>query len=793
MIDKQVISTFSTKLLKRNMAKKAVKNKSKKSKSKKSRGIARDVTGIALITIAILIGASIVSYNPLDPPNGSASIVSNRLNIAGAYIAFYLIHFTFGRILSLFIPIMMLIFAIELIRKKGYRQTFRNGLKLFIGVILATAIWEIIRDLQGIHGPLEFTGFIGFWFVDKMLEWLGRTGSVIILTGLALIYLTFTLRIRWAIIVNGFHTVFSWLGGLFSILNTSIRSDDKPGSKPKISHGSLLSTDDSDFNEQKNKDLFEPGSKIRDDIEIIDDKESLTEGTNSLNNIDLNTETIDDNSESIYLLPTADLLNEPEDVAESDLIDKKALHETAAMLEERLAEFGVKAKVVQIHPGPIITRFDLKPAPGVKIGRISSLADDLALALAARSIRIQAPIPGAGAVGIEVPNKHPKLVVLREIIETPVFQDSDKPLLLALGRSADGEVFVTDLAKMPHLMIAGTTGSGKSVCINTIIASILFKNKPDEVLIAMIDPKKLELSTYAELRRHHLLFIDDGDEVIATDPKNAVALLQSVVKEMEKRYTRLAEVGSRSITEYNESVEAGKVKPDENGNPAVKLPYIVVIIDELADLMLTAAKEVEEPIARLAQMARAIGIHLVVATQRPSVDVITGVIKANFPARLAFMVASKIDSRTILDRPGAESLLGKGDSLLMSNDAPFPLRIHGALITTDEVHRLIVHIVRQPAFIKRCKLDQPASLDSGTNGFSDGIDARDELFNEAVKLVVRHQQGSVSLIQRRLRVGYSRAGRILDQLEQAGVVGPFEGSKAREVMMDDDDLETFLQ
>ncbi|MDP8205972.1 MAG: DNA translocase FtsK 4TM domain-containing protein [Candidatus Electryonea clarkiae] len=775
------------------MAKKAVKNKSKKSKSKKSRGIARDVTGIALITIAILIGASIVSYNPLDPPNGSASIVSNRLNIAGAYIAFYLIHFTFGRILSLFIPIMMLIFAIELIRKKGYRQTFRNGLKLFIGVILATAIWEIIRDLQGIHGPLEFTGFIGFWFVDKMLEWLGRTGSVIILTGLALIYLTFTLRIRWAIIVNGFHTVFSWLGGLFSILNTSIRSDDKPGSKPKISHGSLLSTDDSDFNEQKNKDLFEPGSKIRDDIEIIDDKESLTEGTNSLNNIDLNTETIDDNSESIYLLPTADLLNEPEDVAESDLIDKKALHETAAMLEERLAEFGVKAKVVQIHPGPIITRFDLKPAPGVKIGRISSLADDLALALAARSIRIQAPIPGAGAVGIEVPNKHPKLVVLREIIETPVFQDSDKPLLLALGRSADGEVFVTDLAKMPHLMIAGTTGSGKSVCINTIIASILFKNKPDEVLIAMIDPKKLELSTYAELRRHHLLFIDDGDEVIATDPKNAVALLQSVVKEMEKRYTRLAEVGSRSITEYNESVEAGKVKPDENGNPAVKLPYIVVIIDELADLMLTAAKEVEEPIARLAQMARAIGIHLVVATQRPSVDVITGVIKANFPARLAFMVASKIDSRTILDRPGAESLLGKGDSLLMSNDAPFPLRIHGALITTDEVHRLIVHIVRQPAFIKRCKLDQPASLDSGTNGFSDGIDARDELFNEAVKLVVRHQQGSVSLIQRRLRVGYSRAGRILDQLEQAGVVGPFEGSKAREVMMDDDDLETFLQ
>jgi len=793
LIDKQVISTFSTKLLKRNMAKKAVKNKSKKSKSKKSRGIARDVTGIALITIAILIGASIVSYNPLDPPNGSASIVSNRLNIAGAYIAFYLIHFTFGRILSLFIPIMMLIFAIELIRKKGYRQTFRNGLKLFIGVILATAIWEIIRDLQGIHGPLEFTGFIGFWFVDKMLEWLGRTGSVIILTGLALIYLTFTLRIRWAIIVNGFHTVFSWLGGLFSILNTSIRSDDKPGSKPKISHGSLLSTDDSDFNEQKNKDLFEPGSKIRDDIEIIDDKESLTEGTNSLNNIDLNTETIDDNSESIYLLPTADLLNEPEDVAESDLIDKKALHETAAMLEERLAEFGVKAKVVQIHPGPIITRFDLKPAPGVKIGRISSLADDLALALAARSIRIQAPIPGAGAVGIEVPNKHPKLVVLREIIETPVFQDSDKPLLLALGRSADGEVFVTDLAKMPHLMIAGTTGSGKSVCINTIIASILFKNKPDEVLIAMIDPKKLELSTYAELRRHHLLFIDDGDEVIATDPKNAVALLQSVVKEMEKRYTRLAEVGSRSITEYNESVEAGKVKPDENGNPAVKLPYIVVIIDELADLMLTAAKEVEEPIARLAQMARAIGIHLVVATQRPSVDVITGVIKANFPARLAFMVASKIDSRTILDRPGAESLLGKGDSLLMSNDAPFPLRIHGALITTDEVHRLIVHIVRQPAFIKRCKLDQPASLDSGTNGFSDGIDARDELFNEAVKLVVRHQQGSVSLIQRRLRVGYSRAGRILDQLEQAGVVGPFEGSKAREVMMDDDDLETFLQ
>lgn len=448
--------------------------------------------------------------------------------------------------------------------------------------------------------------------------------------------------------------------------------------------------------------------------------------------------------------------------------------------------------MVRINPGPVITRYDLRLAPGTKLNKIVSLADDITMALKARAVRILAPIPGEGAVGVEVPNPITSTVRLHEIVSSSEFMESRDPLAIALGKNAQGEVFVADLAKMPHLLIAGTTGSGKSVCINTIITSLLLKNRPEDVLISMIDPKKIELSIYSELRRQHLLYLDDLDEVIATEPKNAVLLLKSVVQEMEHRYDSLAETGARSIIEYNQQVERGMIKPDEEGNEAVKLPYVVVIIDELADLMLTAAREVEEPIARLAQMARAVGIHLVVATQRPSVDVITGVIKANFPARMAFMVATKIDSRTILDRPGAEALLGKGDSLFLTSDSPFPVRIHGALITTDEVHAIVKHVVRQPAFVKSISLKLPESVQSLDGEDDLNPEARDSLFEPAGRLIIRYGQGSVSLIQRKLKVGYSRAGRILDQLEQAGVVGPFEGSKAREVLMDDEEFEALI-
>jgi S-DNA-T family DNA segregation ATPase FtsK/SpoIIIE len=360
-------------------------------------------------------------------------------------------------------------------------------------------------------------------------------------------------------------------------------------------------------------------------------------------------------------------------------------------------------------------------------------------------------------------------------------------LTIALGETISGQVFVTSLDRMPHLLVAGATGSGKSVCLNAIIASMLYKAHPSQVDFVLVDPKRLELSTYRKLRFHHLTFREDLDEEVVTTAQNALAVLRSLEWEMENRYTLLARVGVRNIGEYNTRLREGKL-PEQEGVPLKPLPYMVLVIDELADLMLIAAKDVEEPIARLTQMSRAVGIHLIVATQRPSVDVITGVIKANFPARLAFQVASKIDSRTILDMNGAEKLLGNGDMLFLPPGSPEPIRIHGAYISSEETERLLDHIRKQPRYEKDLLPIRTEGEDAnGAGGLIDG--QRDELFDEALKLVVRHQQGSISLLQRRLKIGYSRAARLIDQLEAAGVVGGFDGSKAREVLMDETQLE----
>ncbi len=781
------------------MPKKSQKKKKPVRQSKKvektKRSSVRDVIGIALITIAVLIVAAVISYNPNDPPNGSAEEVSNRLGLAGAWIAFTLIHFTFGRWISLVIPVLIALFSLELIRRKGFGLTVKTSLILVIASVLASTSWELIRIFKGMHGILEVTGLAGYGLAGLMTGWLGHTGSFIVLAGVILIFLTIVLGIRWAGPASIVHSAITGIGHLLGKMRIpKVAPIKKAKAEPRVNRMDRVPN--------KVVEVEDPEPGIEElaaemparDIEIVKDEYEPTGALNS--QIEQKKETDekqDKRKPPEYILPPVELLNLPDIPEEDEPLDDNALRQKAALLEDRLLEFGVKAEVIQIHPGPVVTRFDLKPAPGVKVGRIASLQDDLALSLAAPAIRIQAPIPGAGAVGIEIPNKSAQIVFIREIVESAVFQDSDSPLLVALGRTAKGDVYVTDLAKLPHLLIAGTTGSGKSICINTIIASILMRNKPEDVMIAMVDPKKLELSAYAELRKHHLLFLEENDEVIATESKNAVMLMQSIVHEMEERYTRLAEAGARNINEFNNLVEDGKVKPDEDGNEPHRLPYLVVIIDELADLMLTAARDIEEPIARLAQMARAVGIHLVVATQRPSVDVITGVIKANFPARIAFMVASKIDSRTILDRPGAETLLGKGDCLILTGTYPHPVRLHAAYVSTDEVHKLIAHVARQPAFIKQCQLVLPATTGGGSGGGITPDEGRDVLFEEAVRLVVRHQQGSVSLLQRRLKIGYSRAGRLLDQLEQAGVVGPFEGSKAREVMIQPDDVEEFLQ
>jgi len=446
---------------------------------------------------------------------------------------------------------------------------------------------------------------------------------------------------------------------------------------------------------------------------------------------------------------------------------KKALTDTANKLQKTLYSFGVSAKVENVSVGPAITRYELKPAEGVRVSKIANLADDIALNLAAESIRIEAPIPGKQAVGIEIPNKEKEMVLLREIIDTPEFKDADAKTAFALGKDSAGEVVVTDIAKMPHVLIAGSTGSGKSVCINTLITSIIYKAKPSEVKLVMIDPKVVELSIYNGIP--HLLI------PVVTDSKKAAGALMWAVQEMVHRYSLFAEKGVRDIKGYNKLLE----------NDGEKLPHIVIIIDELADLMMVAAKDVEDAICRLAQMARAAGMHLVIATQRPSVDVITGLIKANVPSRIAFAVSSGVDSRTILDMYGAEKLLGKGDMLFSPVGSSKPQRIQGAFISDEEVEKIVDFLkaggeVRYNSDIIE-SIEKNNSSDRELDEQSD--DDADEFLNDAIEMVIETGQASTSFIQRRFKVGYARAGRIMDQMEGRGIVSAPEGSKPRKVLM----------
>lgn len=481
----------------------------------------------------------------------------------------------------------------------------------------------------------------------------------------------------------------------------------------------------------------------------------------------------DEKDMSEYELPSFHLLKKPKKPKQKD--EYKNMTANADKLERTLESFGVRAKVTQIHRGPAVTRYELQPAIGVKVSRIVNLTDDLALSLAAKDIRIEAPIPGKAAIGIEVPNQEVAVVHLRDVLESVEYQEASSKLTLALGRDISGESIVGDLAKMPHLLVAGATGSGKSVCINGLITSILYKAKPNEVKFLMIDPKKVELNMYNAIP--HLL------TPVVTDPRRAALALKKVLAEMEKRYELFAESGARDITRYNELMAE---ENPERESPA--LPYIVVIVDELADLMMVAPHDVEDAIIRLAQMARAAGIHLIIATQRPSVDVITGVIKANIPSRIAFGVSSQADSRTILDMGGAEKLLGRGDMLYLPVGASKPTRIQGAFLSDDEVERIV----------EFCKGQQDVEYNERIMVQNEDLhdradEVRDELYPEAVKLVVEAKTASVSLIQRRLRVGYTRAARLIDEMEERGIVGPYEGSKPREVLVTPEQYEASEQ
>ncbi len=788
-----------------------------------------EIFGILLMTLALLVLISLVSYDPSEEPPGlGPSPVQNAMGIVGVYISYFLIKLFIGYS-SVVIP--FLLFAWGWNRFRGNDPKRLGRITLFV---MATALYVATimglpqaADPENTRFGFEFSGLVGGFFASKLYQFFGTIGSIIILISLAMITVVAVTQFSFARIVaeliHGVRVTFGWLQKQFGKihlprfslprrksrmgrrtrhmptgLDTSPpkkppRVPDVPTEKPAPPKGSAELRDSQPVNTGSAAapppaDLFsaipieasvpkaenhrgpDPGIKVTEMEEEKPAGESVARPA----------------AIGAYQFPSLDLLDYPD--AQKPPVSKEELLANAKILEERLEEFGVEGNVVEINPGPVITRYEYEPAPGVKVSKITSLADDLALAMRAKRIRIVAPIPGKAAVGVELPNRNPQVVFLRSIIDTEEFQKSPSPLTLALGKTISGKPYVTQLDQMPHLLVAGSTGSGKSVCLNTIVASILFKAHPTQVKFVLIDPKRLELSIYKKLIHHHLIYREDLDEVVVTNPQNALAVLKSLVYEMEQRYDRLAEAGVRNIDDYNQRLKEGRIKHEDEDEPLLPLPRIVVIIDELADLMLMAAKEVEEPIARLTQMARAVGIHLIVATQRPSVDVITGVIKANFPSRIAFAVASKTDSRTILDMNGAEKLLGRGDMLFLPSGSPEPIRLHGAYISTDEIERILDHIQQQPRYPRKLLPVREEAFAGGLDGFGTG-GKRDALFKEALKLVVRHQQGSISLLQRRLKIGYARAARLIDELEAAGIVGGFDGSKAREVLITEEELE----
>ncbi len=477
-------------------------------------------------------------------------------------------------------------------------------------------------------------------------------------------------------------------------------------------------------------------------------------------------------TQSDYRLPPIDLLDIPE--VSKRFVDEKLLETNAAILEQKLGDLGIKGQVVEIHPGPVITMYEISLAPGIPLRRVLNTSDDLAMALKSGSTRVVAPIPGKDTVGIEVPNLYREIVYFREIIESSVFKSNTAPLKMALGKRIDGEPFATSLARMPHLLIAGATGTGKSVGLNILICSWLMTYSPDEVKFIMVDPKKLELSYYQDIP--HLIY------PVVTDPDKVPKVLSWGIREMERRYELLSKAGAKNIESYNQKVQSGVISTPEGEDDPQKLPYIIIIVDELAELMMVAAKDIEISIARLAQMARAAGIHLILATQRPSVDVITGVIKANFPARISFQVSAKPDSRTIIDTVGAENLLGMGDMLFLPPGTSKLLRLHGAFVSENEIRRIadFTKAQRSPVYLSEISSIVNGS-DTGSSSGSEALD--DEKYDEAVALVTRIGHASISLIQRHMRIGYNRAARIIETMESQGLIGPSDGtSRPREVL-----------
>jgi len=777
------------------------KNKTKTKKSNKPKFKAPSfklssqqklVLGSFLAILGLLLFIAFVSYiftgkadqSTLTEFTSRDVKTQNWLNKTGAWLSDFFIYRGFGFPSFIFSGLIFLsgVFVLTNSNVSKLRTHWFWGTCIIIWLSVLFGFFADTLDILG--------GTIGFEMNSFLQEYLGKIGTSLLLLFLLITYLAIRFKVNADMFKNLFQKASKDIKQEFetSEEDTTIPIDnDLSAEAEDIKSAFELDLEKPSKKEevviQEEKPKPEPKKVVEKEepemtIEVEEVAEELSETDNLSNKLVEDFGQFDPTLElSNYQFPSLDLLKKYD--SEGITINQEELEENKNRIVETLNNYKIGISSIKATIGPTVTLYEIVPEAGVRISKIKNLEDDIALSLSALGIRIIAPIPGKGTIGIEVPNKNSTIVSMRSVIASQKFQKSEMHLPIALGKTISNETFVVDLAKMPHLLMAGATGQGKSVGLNAVLASLLYKKHPAEVKFVLVDPKKVELTLFNKIERHYLAKLPDSEEAIITDNTKVINTLNSLCIEMDNRYEMLKNALCRNIAEYNAKFKARKLNPNDGHQ---FLPYIVLVVDEFADLIMTAGKEVETPIARLAQLARAIGIHLIIATQRPSVNVITGIIKANFPARIAFRVTSKIDSRTILDGSGADQLIGRGDMLYtQGNDM---IRIQCAFVDTPEVEKITEFIGSQKAYAEAYILPEYVGEESGTSLDID-INDRDVLFRDAAEIIVTAQQGSASLLQRKLKLGYNRAGRLIDQLEAAGIVGGFEGSKARQVLVPD--------
>ena len=749
------------------------------------------VLGVLLLGLGAFLLVCLMSHSPLDPPNSNRS-VAESLNWAGGIGAYASYGVFAGMGLAAYVwPMLLLLWGWNRVRCQPVTAAMHRS----VGLLLMAVLISVATGLPDYspHTAYALGGVLGTQLsLEVLIPYLGRLGSAVLLSALFVVAAILTPGLNWRMLAwlgAGVAAVWRWLGRLrlprlarhkskaakWERDETTMVREMRPesGAEPRVEDAAPRKPMVEEVAAVEPR-VQEPARVERRERKKKKEPAVADAAVPAPARQQEQAEPARPPASGRYEVPSTQLLDEVP-ASHSD-VSKETLLENAKILENALGNFDVACRVVKVSPGPVVTRYEVEPGQGVKVNRIAALSDDLARVMSAQGIRIQAPVPGKSVVGVEIANQQRETVYLRDILEDEVFSRSDSKLVMALGKTIAGEPCVADLAKMPHLLVAGATGAGKSVCLNSLICSILFKATPDEVRFIMIDPKVVELMMYNDIP--HLLV------PVITEPKKAAEALKWAVAEMEARYQKLAKLGVRNLADYNAKLAQVQAEAAEDGvEPEKPLAYIVIVIDEFADLMLTAPADVETSLMSLAQKSRAVGIHIILATQRPSVNVITGVIKANFPSRIAFQVASKTDSRTILDLNGAERLLGMGDMLFLPSGQGEPLRVHGAFISGAETERLVEALKESPYEAEEVAVfSQQPDINAASA-------ARDDLFDDAVRLVAEHRQASTSFLQRRLKVGYSRAARLMDELEAAGIVGPIVGAKPREILVESEEEE----